>query len=300
MSIETGLIITDAGLAEVVNAEHTGTTPVVLTEVGFGTGKYQANGARTKLDAEFKRLSTLSGGAVGDNVIHVTISDNTTETYSVFEVGVYTASGTLFAVYSQTTPIIQKASGSEILLALDFVLTNVDPESVTIGDTNFILNPATTSRQGVVELATSDETIAGADASRVVTPAGLNARTATTGRRGLVELATTAEAILGTDGDRAITPSGLVAAFVKQHLDAGYQKLPNGFIIQWGAALIAQDGSTRITLPTTFPTACVYANACSSAEVQPSFSVSEKSVSSLIFKHDGNGGINSVWLAIGY
>jgi hypothetical protein len=300
MSIETGLVITDAGIAEVINAEHTGTTPVVLTEVGFGTGKYTAGASRTKLDAEFKRLDTLSGGAVGDNVIHLTVSDNTTESYSVFEVGVYTASGTLFAVYSQTTPVIQKASGSEILLALDFALTNVDPESVTVGDTNFILNPATTSRQGVVELATADETIAGADSSRVVTPAGLSARTATTGRRGLVELATAAEAITGTDGDRAITPAALTAAFVKEHLTTGYQKLPNGLILQWGQALIAQDGTTRITLPTAFPSVCVFAGAFSLGEVQPSYSISTKDVNYLIFKHDGNGGIESAWFALGY
>ena len=33
------IVITDAGLAEVINATHTGTSSVALTEVGLGTGK---------------------------------------------------------------------------------------------------------------------------------------------------------------------------------------------------------------------------------------------------------------------
>lgn len=300
MSSETGLVITDAGIAEVINAEKTGTTPVVLTQVGFGTGKYTPTATRTNLENEFKRFSAISGGGVGDNVIHISISDESIESYTVFEVGVYTDKGTLFAVYSQTTPIIQKAGASEILLALDFVLTNVNPDSVTVGDTNFILNPATTSRQGVVELATGEETITGSDGSRAVTPASLSARTATTGRRGLVELATAAEAILGKDGARALTASAMVRAFVKQHLNSGYQKFPNGLILQWGDALIAQDGSTRITFPTTFPTNCTFVGATSLMEVQPAFSVSTKDTTGVIFKHNGNGGVNSSWMAVGY
>ena len=38
------ILITDAGLAEVVNAEQSGTAPVVITEVGYGTGQYTPTG----------------------------------------------------------------------------------------------------------------------------------------------------------------------------------------------------------------------------------------------------------------
>ena len=53
------ILITDAGLAEVVNAEQSGTAPVVITEVGYGTGQYTPTNDQTALKEEFKRL-TLS------------------------------------------------------------------------------------------------------------------------------------------------------------------------------------------------------------------------------------------------
>lgn len=302
MSQEVSMIITDAGLAEVVNAQHSGTSPVVLTHIAFGSGQYTPDPTRTDLQNEFKRFDAISGGAVGDNVIHLTVGDSSTDNYTVYEVGVFTASGTLFAVYSQKTPVIQKAAGSQILLAIDLVLTNVDPESVTVGDTSFVLPPATTTLQGIVELATNEETIAGGDASRAVTPAGLNARTATTGRSGIVELATNTEAATGTDGDRAITPFALASSFLRDLTDTGFFKFPgqSNLILQWGKSLIAQDGTTRVIFPTAFPSKCVFTGAFSIDNVQPSFSVSTLSATSVNFKHTGNGGVNAVWFAIGY
>lgn len=301
MSNALSILITDAGLAEVVNAEHSGTAPVVLSEIALGRGQYTATADMTELKDEFKRFDAIAGGAVGDNLIHITVNDNSTDTYSVYEVGVFTASGTLFAVYSQTTPIIQKAGTSEILLAIDILLTNIDPDSVTVGDTSFVLNPATTTRQGIVELATDDETITGADASKAVTPAGLAARTATTGRKGIVELATNAEAIAGSDGERAITPAALVAAFVKEHSDAGFQKLPNGTIIQWGKALIANgDNGTTVTFPTAFPSGCKSIVPVSMDSVAVSYMVGTVSEGTAVLKHNGNGGVNTYWIAVGF
>lgn len=300
MSSELNIIITDAGLAEVVNAEANGTAPVLLTHIAFGSSQYTPDASQTAMKGEFKRFDAISGGNVGNNVMHLTVSDASSDTYTVYEVGVFTGSGTLFAIYSQTTPIIQKASASQALIAIDFVLTNIDPDSVTVGDASFILPPATTVMQGIVELATADETITGSDASRAVTPAALSARTATTGRKGLVELATNAEAAAGADGDRAITPAALVAAFIRQHLETGYQKMPGGFVLQWGKALIANDGTTKIVFPVAFPTACATVSAVSTDDVQPSFSVSAMDAESVNFKHSGNGGINAAWFAVGY
>jgi hypothetical protein len=294
------IIITDAGLAEVINAEQTGTAPVVLTEVGLGTGQYTPDASRTSLVAEFKRLNAIAGGSIGDNALHLTAQDSGSDAYTVYEFGIYTSSGTLFAVYSQPIPILQKASVAHALLAMDIVLTNIDPDSVTVGDTNFQLNGATTTKQGIVELATGEEVIAGTDGSRAVTPSALSARTATTGRTGLVELATNAEAIAGTDGSRAITPAALAAAFVREQLETGFQKVPGGTLIQWGKALIAPDGTTRIVFPQAFPNACQYASALSTDAVQPSYSVASKSAEAVNFKHNGNGGVNSVWFAVGY
>lgn len=206
------LVVTDAGIAEVINAEATGTAPVKLTEIGLGTGKYTASGSQEALVSEFKRLDTVAGGSVGTNIIHVSVTDDSEDSYSVYEIGLYTESGTLFAVYSQSLPIIQKASAALMMLSLDIALTNISNASVTFGNTDFTMAPATVTNQGIAELATPEEVQDGKDDTRIVTPAGLASRTATEERAGLVELATSAEVKAGTDSARAVTPAGLKSA----------------------------------------------------------------------------------------
>ena len=205
------LIVTDAGIAEVINAEASGTAPVKLSEVGLGTGKYTATTDQTALVSEFKRLDTVSGGGIGDNVIHVSVTDDSQEAYAVHEIGLFTESGTLFAVYAQSQPIIQKAAASWMMLSLDIALVGVSADSITFGDTNFVLPSATTETQGIVELATTTEVQAGTDTSRAVTPKGLASRTATEARTGLAEIATQAEVETGTDDTRIVSPKKLKA-----------------------------------------------------------------------------------------
>lgn len=170
MSSTLNVIITDAGIAEVVNAQHTGTAPVVLTQVGFGRGIYTPTASQTALHDEIKRVDTIAGGVVGDNIMHIQALDDGESAYAVYEIGVYTASGTLFAVYSQPMPILHKVANSSIMCVIDFVLSGVEPTAVTVGDTDYTLAPATTTNQGVVELATDQEAIAGTDTERVITP----------------------------------------------------------------------------------------------------------------------------------
>lgn len=172
MATTLSLIITDAGIAEVINAQHDGTAPVVLTQVGFGRGIYTPVPSQTELHDEIKRVSTISGGVVGDNIMHIQALDgDASAAYAVYEIGVYTASGTLFAVYSQPLPIIHKVADSEIMIAIDIILTGVEPTAVTVGNTNYTLAPATTSNLGVVELATNEEAVTGTDTERALTPA---------------------------------------------------------------------------------------------------------------------------------
>lgn len=297
----TKLIITDAGFAEVVNAEKNGTAPVLLKSVGVGTGKYEASASQTALQSEIKRLDAISGGGIGDNIIHITLHDNSADAYVVYEVGIFTEAGTLFCVYSQNTPIVQKSAGSELLFAFDIVLANINAESLTIGDTNFLISSATTERQGIVELATGDETAAGTDGTRAVTPASLISRTATTARRGLVELATIAETAAGTDAERAVTPQGLYSAFGKQHLETGFQKIAGGLVIQWGRALVANgDNGTNVVFPTAFPAKCASVVAVSIDNVAVSFRSISAGTGGVTLRHNGNGGVNAYWIAVGY
>lgn len=300
MANEEKVIITNAGLDEIVAASQGGTDTVLITEIGYGTGQYTASPEQTSLQAEFKRITTIAGGAVDGNTIHCSARDDSSDAYTVYEIGLYTDKGTLFAVYSTNTPILQKAAASKSLLAIDIKVTDFSADSVVFGDTNFLNPPATTETLGVVELATDAETITGTDDSRAVTPASLSARTSTTSRTGLIRLATNSEVAAGTNNTKAITPLSLLAAFLKQHGDWGLQKLPNGLILQWGQALIAPTGTTIIAFPAAFPTKAVFASAFAKGNFSPDFAISAIQRGNVTFRHNGNGGVSSYWFAIGY
>lgn len=74
---------------------------------------------------------------------------------------------------------------------------------------------------------------------------------------GLIEIATNAEVAAGTDTVRAITAAGLFSTLTKSHSTSGYQKLPNGLIIQWGdTAVLSSSADVTTTFPIAFPNAC--------------------------------------------
>lgn len=215
------ITITDAGRAEIINAQNTGTGPVVISEVGVGTGQYTPDKEQLTLQAEVKRLATIAGLAVADDTIHVMIKDEGADAYNVGEFGLYSSSGTLIAVYSQLAAagwIIQKAGASTLLLATDIILESLDATSLTFGDITFINPPATTEVQGVVELATALETQTGTDGARAVTPAGLASLTASLVRAGLVQLVNT---LTSSSQTQALTAAmGKKLQDEKQPLDA--------------------------------------------------------------------------------
>ncbi|WP_104097559.1 gp53-like domain-containing protein [Stutzerimonas kunmingensis] len=185
------ITITDAGRAEIINAQNTGTGPVTITEIGFGTGQYSPLKTHTALQTQVKRVGSVAGQAVAADTIHVMALDESSDAYNVGEFGLFSDKGTLIAVYSQPAAsgwIIQKAGPSTLLLATDIILESLDATSITFGDISFINPPATTTTQGVVELATPEETQTGLDGARAVTPAGLKSLTGTTSRAGLVQL----------------------------------------------------------------------------------------------------------------
>lgn len=168
------VVVTSAGLAALVNAEQNGTLPVKITKFGLGTGNYSPTVDKTALQSQFKEITALSGGAVGDNVIHVTMTDASSDAYTANEVGVYLEDGTLFALSSQPVgAILQKAAGSQAMLSLDLVLQGGTGGVTVSGGTNFVNPPATTTTAGVVKLASLDEITAGTNTTKACTPMGV-------------------------------------------------------------------------------------------------------------------------------
>lgn len=206
------IVLTNAGLQKIINAEQTGTAPVVISQIAFGSGQYVANASQIALQNEIKRLPVISGGTDDDHSIHVAAQDVSSDSYSVYEFGLFFEDGTLFAVYSQTeTPILQKTISSVAQFECGIALQGVNIESISFGDVAFTYPYATETNPGIAEIATEAEAQAGIDNTRIITPANLQKVTATTDRKGVIKIATNAEAQAGTDNSLAITPANLQA-----------------------------------------------------------------------------------------
>lgn len=167
-----------AGRAALVNASNTGTLPVLIAEVGVTATAFTAaaDGSDTTLPGEIKRLATFGGAAVAADTIHTVIRDETADVYTLRGFALYLADGTLFGLYGQADPILEKSAGALMMLATDVIFADIDAASLTFGDASFLNPPATTDTAGVVEMATDAEAIAGTDATRAVTPKGLLAK----------------------------------------------------------------------------------------------------------------------------
>ncbi|MET3234205.1 UNVERIFIED_ORG: hypothetical protein ABIC54_006421 [Burkholderia sp. 1263] len=169
------ITITDAGRAALVAPGNAGTRAHRIVEIGLASAAFLADRSMKALPSERKRITTFAGENVAPDTIHVTLRDDTTDQYPLYGFGLYLEDGVLAALYGQVTPIMEKSPEALVLLSADIQFTTIDAAQLVFGETSFTNPPATTERQGVVELATSAETIAGTDTQRAVTPAGLTA-----------------------------------------------------------------------------------------------------------------------------
>lgn len=77
------IIITAAGRAALVNAANNGTDPVTIASMGITQTAFVPTTATTVLPGELKRITALSGGAVADDVIHLTVRDDGNDAYGM-------------------------------------------------------------------------------------------------------------------------------------------------------------------------------------------------------------------------
>ncbi|WP_343593960.1 tail fiber protein [Paracidovorax wautersii] len=179
--------LTQAGRAALVNAQNTGTQARTVVSVGVTASAFTPTDGLTAIPNEIKRIGTLAGDVVDAGTVHVTVRDDGTDTYTVRGLGLWLDNGVLLGTYSQAEPIVEKSRASIMLLACDLRVLDggVDISTLIFGNKDFLNPPATTERQGVVELATEAEADALEDAQRATTPRslrGLFARTALAAR----------------------------------------------------------------------------------------------------------------------
>ncbi|QDK32563.1 hypothetical protein [Sphingomonas sp. IC081] len=172
------IMVTNAGLDVLVNAQSGSTDAIKVTSVGITASPFVMAPTLTALPGEFKRIDAVSGESVSANVIHMTAQDSSEDTYEVRGVGLYLEDGTLFAAYGQDTAIFQKLTMSFFVMALDIAFVGSVAGSIEFGDTSFLMPPASETVKGVAEIATQDEVDTGADDTRIVSPLKLKTRLA--------------------------------------------------------------------------------------------------------------------------
>jgi hypothetical protein len=167
--------ITAQGRAALVNATHTGTTPVTIASIGVTETWFDPSTDPLALPGQIKALSTIAGTVVAADVIHVTLRDDSADAYDLRGFGLYLDDGTLFAVHAQPDVILAKTSSTMLLLSADIQLADIDATSITFGDASFANPPASETISGVLRLATDAQAIAGTDRTRAVPPGALKA-----------------------------------------------------------------------------------------------------------------------------
>lgn len=172
------MIWTTAGLNAISNAQETGFAPLIIARLGISpvavAGSTATIKALTALPGQTKVLASIGGQLAHAALVHVTLTDHSADAYDVRAIGVYSDTDVLLGVYTQPTPIVSKGAAVQLMFAFDLPLVEpVNLESIIIEGVGFSVPPATRVLQGVAELATPDEVLAGTDDARIVTPLGL-------------------------------------------------------------------------------------------------------------------------------
>lgn len=169
------LIVTEEGRAALLNAQQTGTDAVVIAQAGLSPAAITATPEMSSLPGEIGRVATVGGIGTANDTIHVSIRDDSAAAYTLRSFALYLDDGTLFAVYGQADPILIKTAQSAALIAVDCIFADISAASLVFGATNFTDPDATTTRKGLIEIATSAEAQGGTDTVRAITPAALAA-----------------------------------------------------------------------------------------------------------------------------
>lgn len=224
------LSLTDAGLAAVQAAS--GTDPVTIAELGLTATQFTVAPTLTALPGEFKRIGAIAGTAAAANVTHMTAYDTSSDVWNATGLGLWLADGTLFAVYSSASTIINKAAPAFALIGFDIAFNADLAGSIAFGDPIFTNPPATEEMRGLIELATLAEAQAGTDLQRALTPSRAKASVIPwLGFTPLDQALYTAASVLA----RLITVDGSGSGIDADMLDGQHlsQVAPAGMVALW-------------------------------------------------------------------
>ncbi len=167
MTLALKITMTNAGLSRFTAAQLGAGIDLAISTIGLTDTDFVVAPTLEALPGEFRRIDTISGKAVGDNVVHLTMRDDAEIGYTARGFGLFLADGTLFAIYGKPNRLFEKSPLTTFLAAIDLAFPTSDIDNLTFGNTDFLNPPATTATKGVVELATQAEADAGTDTRRV-------------------------------------------------------------------------------------------------------------------------------------
>ena len=253
--------------------------------------------------------------------------------------------GGAFEMYQMDT-IADLRKTSRNFMRTEKILENIDAKTSTASETvagivtearikelSKALDPiqATETVAGIAEIATQTEVNNGLEDTKIVTSKKLKARLdnmlagitstyvkltqlSTESLAGIIKISTTAQVSAGTDNTTAVSPHKLKELYTvgSSKTQNGYQKLPNGVILQWGTIDYNSNPgeiAVDVVFPSVFPTSCLnvtatrktLANGASDGGVNI---VSYSSGSARFQLNTWSSGISGVrgftWFAIGY
>lgn len=130
----------DAIIFKVTNAgkQALASGGAVLSHLAIGTGRHASTGDETQLVNEAARYAIISGGVEAiSNVLRFSAEVFVSSAQSVFEVGVITDDGVLFAIASSNAAPFFTASPTQSLIAsFGMLLTDSEAAGVTVASNN--------------------------------------------------------------------------------------------------------------------------------------------------------------------
>ena len=178
------------------------------------------------------------------------------------------------------------SGATETAAGISQVATQIEVDS-GIDDTKIVTpkklkgynKQATETSAGTAQIATQSEVDEGDDDRKIVTSKKLKemldsvltifatnyvnlTQLATESLAGIIKISTTAQVIAGTDDTTAVSPRKLKELYAagSSKTQNGYQKLPNGVILQWGTIDYNSNPgeiAVDVVFPSVFPTSCL-------------------------------------------
>lgn len=154
-------VITKKGLEASFNADNTGVAAKIVA-IALGDDGRQPSSDEEGLVNEILRIPVADGQRVNPTQIHITGLVDHGPAMWIREIGFILEDGTMFAVWSNETPLAYKPEGGAIplLLALDLVLAAIPAETITVEGTGANLSLAAWGEQFLASSAAIIENMA--------------------------------------------------------------------------------------------------------------------------------------------